>query len=238
MKKDVQGIILLLVGGMVLRLALGDQFLFYVAQAMRPWLVLSASVLVGLGVYLLWQVWTEHRAVRGTPDGPGDDHAHPGPRTAYLLLLPVLAVYVIAPAALGSYSAARQAPTAAVPVAPADLPALSGADPVEVPLRDYVVRAVWDDGRTLKGRTVSLTGFVTPNPDGGWWLTRMAMTCCAADAQASRIAVQEGPGFAADTWVTVTGTWVPGGGTADPAAIPIVRARQVVPVTPPRNPYE
>lgn len=226
---------LLLVGGMVLRLALGDQFLFYVAEAMRPWLLLSGALLVVLGGYTLWQVWREHR---DGPDSEAPGHDHPGPRTAYLLLLPVLAVYVIAPSALGSYSAARQTSTAAVPAAPADLPALSGPDPVSLPLRDYVVRAVWDNGRTLQGHTVSMTGFVTPNPAGGWWLTRMAMTCCAADAQASRIAVENAPALGADTWVTVTGSWVPGGGTADPAAVPVLRARDVTPVSQPHNPYE
>lgn len=250
MKKDVQGIILLLVGVMVLRLTLGDQFLFYVAEGMRPWLVLAGSALVGFGGYALWEAWRESRVAPGggnresaaeivVIDDEGDGHDHSrGPRIAYLLLLPVLAVYVVAPSALGSFSAARQATTSTAPPLDLDMPALSATDLADLPLRDYVVRAVWDGGETLRGRTLQMTGFVTPDPAGGWWLTRMSMACCAADAQASRIKVLDSVDLPADTWVQVRGSWLEGGGLNDPQAIPVVKATSVTPVATPRNPYE
>lgn len=216
---------LLLLGVMVLRLAVGDQFLFYVAEAMRPWLVLAAVVLVVLGGFGLWDAYA--RSDHGGSEG--------GPRIAYLLLLPVLAVYLVAPAALGAFSAERSAP--ATPPATADLPALP-RDPAEITLREYVIRAVWDAGRTLRGREVRLTGFVTPNPAGGWWLSRMSMACCAADAQASRITVVGAADLPADTWVTVTGRWVEGGGLADANAVPLLEPIDVTVVSRPRNPYE
>lgn len=245
MKKDVQGIILLLVGVMVLRLAAGDQFLFYVAEGMRLWLILAGGALVVFGSYALWEAWRESRAPHGPAagdivvidDGHGHDHSR-GPRIAYLLLLPVLAVYVVAPSALGSFSAARQSATSTAPPLDLNMPALSAADVADLPLRDYVVRAVWDGGQTLQGRQVTMTGFVTPDPEGGWWLTRMSMACCAADAQASRIKVLGAPELAADSWVTVTGTWVEGGGLNDPQAIPVLRPSSIVPTQVPRNPYE
>lgn len=254
MKKDVQGIILLLVGVMVLRLAAGDQFLFYVAEGMRLWLILAGGALVVFGSYALWEAWRESRTPQGADtvarhdadhaagdivviDDDGHDHSR-GPRIAYLLLLPVLAVYVVAPSALGSFSAARQSATSTAPPLDLNMPALSAADTADLPLRDYVVRAVWDGGQTLQGRQVTMTGFVTPDPDGGWWLTRMSMACCAADAQASRIKVLGAPELAADSWVTVTGSWVEGGGLNDPQAIPLLRPSSIVPTQAPRNPYE
>lgn len=223
MRRDVQGIVLLLVGVMVLRLAVGEQFLFYVAEGMRPWLVVAAVVLVGLGGLTLWDAYTD------------DDHGHAGPRIAYLLLLPVLAVFVVAPSALGAFSAERSTPSA--PPATADLPPLAD-DPAEIPLREFVIRAVWDAGRTLRGREVTMTGFVTPDPAGGWWLSRMSMACCAADAQASRIKVVGASELPADTWVTVSGRWVEGGGLADPDAVPLLEPTDVAAVSRPRNPYE
>ncbi len=254
MKKDVQGIVLLLVGVMVLRLALGDQFLFYVAEGMKPFLLASSVVLLVLGGYALWDSWREgnepadeqvharHEADLAVgeilvEDGHGHDHSR-GPRIAYLLLLPVLAVYVVAPSALGAFSAERQTTTSTAPAVDLQLPALPEGQISDMPLRDYVVRSVWDGGKTLQGREVRMVGFVTPDPEGGWWLTRMAMSCCAADAQASRIKVTETEDLPADAWVEVTGRWVEGGGVADPKAVPVLEATSVTPVPAPRNPYE
>ena len=244
MRRDVQAVILILVGGAVLRISVGDTFLNYVKEGMRVWLLLSGATLVVLGVLALIDVI--RRARRGEtieepdPFDPVDDdgHAHVhGPRAAWLLLLPVFAIFLIAPPALGAYAAARDTSNVAPPTQ-AKAPPLPAGDPVEISVSDYVSRAVWDDGLTLEGRTVQMTGFVTPNPQGGWWLTRMALTCCAADAVASKVQVMAGPDLPADTWVTLTGTWIPGGGTRSDSAIPLVQAGEVVEVPAPRNPYQ
>lgn len=247
MKKDTQGVILLLVGVTVLRLAWGDQYLFYVAEGMRPFLIGSGAVLLGLGGYALWEAYQGSRqsdpALGRDPEEHASEHDHGhdhgrGPRIAYLLLVPVLAVFIVAPSALGSFSAARQGTTSTAPPLDVDLPPLPPGQ-AELTLRDYVVRAVWDDATTLQGRRVTMTGFVTPDPSGGWWLTRMALACCAADAQASRVKVIDtATDLPADTWVTVTGSWVQGGGLRDPAAIPLLHAAAVRTVPVPRNPYE
>ncbi len=244
MRRDVQAVILILVGGAVLRISIGDTFLNYVKEGMRPWLLLSGGTLVVLGVLALIDVI--RRARRGEtaeepdPHDPVDDDGHShvhGPRAAWLLLLPVFAIFLIAPPALGAFAAARDT-TNAAPPAEAKAPPLPPGDPVEVTVADYVGRAVWDSGLTLEGRTVQMTGFVTPNPEGGWWLTRLSLACCAADAIASKIQAVEAPELPADTWVTVTGTWVPGGGTKSATAIPLVQVRDLVEVPQPKNPYE
>lgn len=245
MRRDVQAVVLILVGGAVLRITLGDTFLNYVQEGMRPWLLLSGGILVVLGVLALIDVLRKGReaADEETPhDEPHErDHGHGhgsgGPRAAWLLLLPVLAIFLIAPPALGAYAAARDVANSAPPQE-AKAPPLPPGDPAQVTVAEYVGRAVWDDGLTLEGRTVEMTGFVTPDPEGGWWITRMAVACCAADAIASKVKVLNTPDLPADTWVTMTGRWVPGGGTKNDTAIPLIEVIDLVEVPQPRNPYE
>jgi uncharacterized repeat protein (TIGR03943 family) len=245
MRRDVQAIILILVGGAVLRITIGDTFLNYVQEAMRPWLLLSGGILVVLGVLALIDVLRKGRAAddeRTPHDEPhehddGHGHGHGGPRAAWLLLLPVLAIFLIAPPALGAYAAARDVNNSA-PTGEAKAPPLPPGDPAAVTVAEYVGRAVWDDGLTLVDRTVEMTGFVTPDPAGGWWISRMAVACCAADAIASKVKVLEVPDLPADTWVTITGRWVPGGGTKTDTAIPLIEVLSLEEVPQPKNPYE
>lgn len=243
MRRDVQAVILLLVGGAVLRISIGDTFLNYVKEGMRPWLLLSGGVLVVLGLFALVDVLrTARRGGEAEPDphDPIDDHGHShthGPRAAWLLLLPVFTIFLVAPPALGAYSAARDTTNSSAP-AEAKAPPLPVGDPVPINLADYVARAVWDDGLTLDGRVVEMTGFVTPNPDGGWWLSRLSLACCAADAVATKIQTVDAPDLPANTWVTITGTWAPGGGTKSSTAIPLVVVESLTEVPQPRNPYE
>ena len=245
MRRDVQAVVLILVGGAVLRITIGDTFLNYVQEGMRPWLLLSGGILVVLGVLALIDVLRKGRvaADEETPhDEPhehddGHGHGSGGPRAAWLLLLPVLAIFLIAPPALGAFAAARDVANSAPPQE-AKAPPLPPGDPAQVTVAEYVGRAVWDDGLTLIDRTVEMTGFVTPDPAGGWWISRMAVACCAADAIASKVKVLDAPDLPADTWVTITGRWVPGGGTKNDTAIPLIEVIDLVEVPQPRNPYE
>ena len=119
---------------------------------------------------------------------------------------------------------------------PAELLPLPAGDPVDVPIADYITRAVWGQGQTLEGREVRLTGFVPPAPEGGWWVTRLGLACCAADALSFRARVLDAEDLPANSWVEVTGRWVPGD-SGDPA-IPLIEADDVERVPEPRNPYE
>lgn len=227
MNREVQGVIMVLFGSATLRISIGDTYLNYVKEVMQPWLIASGVLLVVLGLFTLGD------SVRRRPSGHG-------PASAWFLLLPVLTIFLVAPPALGAYTAARDL-TNAIPTSTEVLP-LPAGDPVEVYVSDYINRAVWDDGRTLDGRTVEITGFVTPNPDGGWWLTRLSLACCAADAFAGKIQIVNPPvGWespAANTWAVVSGEWVPGGGTESDMAIPLLQPREIIEIPQPRNPYD
>lgn len=218
MNRDTQGLLVLLTGAALVRIGADDTLLRYVRAWMRPGLLAAGVVLVLLGLVSLRQ----------------DRHGHAGgPWSAWLLLLPVLAIVVVAPPALGAYTAGRAVTTVARP-ASTDFPPLAHGDPVGITLTDFAMRAVWDRGRTLAGRRVRMVGFVSPRSGGGFHLTRIAVTCCAADARAIRVAVPGGRSFPADSWVAVTGTYA----GLEAHAVPVLRAGSAEPVPAPAEPYE
>ena len=119
---------------------------------------------------------------------------------------------------------------------------LPAGNPVRLTVIDYADRAVYDHGRSLAGRTVTLTGFVAFDQAGAPYLVRMLLNCCAADAQPVKVGLTGGvpPVLQPDSWLEVTGTY-----TAEQAkdpvnggAIPFVEVGQARPVPPPADPYE
>ncbi|MFI2631875.1 TIGR03943 family putative permease subunit [Streptomyces collinus] len=175
----------------------------------------------------------------GHGHGPGGHgHGPGGPRVAWFLTLPALALLLFPPPALGSYSAEREAAQRAARGV-GTFPALPSGNPVDLTLGEFGSRAVYDSGRSLKGRTVRLTGFVTRGGDGTWYVTRLLVSCCAADATSAKAEVRGAQAPPVDTWVTVTGTWHPEGGLGSDAAWPpVVDARSVRQVPQPDSPYE
>lgn len=262
MTRDVGSIILILIGGALIRITSQDIYLRYVKESMRPWLITSGVILILLGLLQLAEIWrtarrelaakTAGQDSQGADEGHGANEghgAHAAPRMAWLLVLPILAIFLIAPPALGAYTAERQSSVTVAPDATALAPPLPAGDPVALALNDYASRAIWDDGKTLVGRNVSLTGFATAAPNGGWYLTRLTLTCCAADATVTKILVLSSdstpasptpakPVPATNSWVTVVGQWVPGGGTQSETAIAHIQAETVTPVPTPSNVYE
>ena len=99
-------------------------------------------------------------------------------------------------------------------------------------------RAGVEDGSTIKDRDVRLTGFVSTDENGNWYVTRIAIACCAADASASRVRVEDyDDAPARDSWVAVTGRWVEGtapGGKSETA----IEAASVEPREAPANTYQ
>ncbi|MEH0420298.1 TIGR03943 family putative permease subunit [Streptomyces sp. B21-083] len=249
MRRYGGAVLLLLTGGAVLRISLfSELYLRYVQEGLRPYLVVSGVVLVLLGVVAAVARGRgetedpeddEHDERDGHGDGDGHGHRHGhGPRVAWLLTLPALALLLFPPPALGSYSADREAAQRAAQGV-GTFPALPAGNPLELTVGEFGSRAIFDSGRSLKGRTVRLTGFVTHGDDGAWYVTRLLVSCCAADATTGKVEIRDADAPVTDTWVTVTGTWVPKGKLGSDAAWPpVLDAGSVRTVAEPSNPYE
>lgn len=239
-------LLLALMGAAILRISLfSELYLRYVQAGLRPYLVVSGVVLVLLGAVMAVMAVVRRSAPddddeHDEHDGHGEEGHHHGPRIAWLLTLPALALLLFPPPALGSYSADREAARRAAQGV-GTFPALEAGDPVELTLAEFSSRAIYDSGRSLKGRTVRMTGFVThgDGDDGTWYVARLLVTCCAADATTNKAEVRGDDAPPVDTWVTVTGTWHPEGEPGTDAAWPaVLDVTSVKRVKQPADPYE
>ncbi|WP_437033201.1 TIGR03943 family putative permease subunit [Streptomyces sp. enrichment culture] len=180
--------------------------------------------------------------VPGRPDEPavGTARHHREPRVVWLLALPLVALILVAPPALGSYTAAHTGTALQKPFGFPDVP--EGRGPLRLSVGEYAARAVYDDGRHLRDRPLRITGFVTLDRDGAPHLVRMTLNCCAADAQPVKIALTGNvpPVLRPDSWLEITGTYTPRR-TKDPVndgPVPYVEVTASRPVQPPADPYD
>ncbi|RFS83335.1 DUF1980 domain-containing protein [Actinomadura spongiicola] len=174
MSRAAQNMLLIMVAAAMLWITLGSgEYVNYVRPGFRFLLVPAASALLVLGAAGLRREW-RHTA----PADHGHDHSR-GPRAAWLLCLPILAVFLVAPPALGSFTVSRDTGRAAPPPVRPDegferLPT-SGA-PISMTMQEFLGRA-WEaqnrDPSALAGVPVRLTGFVAPARQGGWHVTRL-----------------------------------------------------------------
>jgi uncharacterized repeat protein (TIGR03943 family) len=234
--RRTQGVMLLVVGATALWLGLSDASLAYVRAALRPPLAASGLVLLALAVGAL------RAGPQARPAAPAG-HGHGGRLGAgWLLILPVLVLLLVAPPALGSYAASRQAPRAGGPVG--TFPPLAGPVDGAVPMTvsEFVGRALYDQRRSLEGARVRVLGFATPGDEGGYRLARFNVFCCAADAEAYEIVVRGDPSpRQPDQWLLVEGHWLPEPPLtriAPSSRRPVLVAESVTPVRPPTDPYE
>jgi uncharacterized repeat protein (TIGR03943 family) len=232
--------LLVIIGLIALTAAVNGLYLNFVKPGLRIPLVFAGLVLVALGAYGLLMP-TRPRGTF-TDRGPqvGHDHGR-GPRVGWLLVVPFLILGVVVPPPLGSFSAQQDSGQLRSTAVAEDLAALdSGPEPVPMSLGEYSARALFDEGKSLQGRRVRLTGFVSTVDHGtGWALTRMALSCCAADGYAIKVDVIGGERLPDDTWLEVVGTWQPTPADADPAsALAVLRIEEMRTVKTPAQPYE
>ncbi|MGW2209306.1 TIGR03943 family putative permease subunit [Streptomyces sp. NPDC001781] len=239
MRRLAQTALLALIGaGLLHTAAFTDLYLRYVKEGLRPVLIASGAVLLILaGVNAVLDLRrSEH------PHDPHHGHAHghdhsTAPKVAWLLALPALSLLLYAPPALGAYTAAH---SNGKPVAtPKErFPALPATSPLPLTLTGFTQRVQQDPTRAIEGRQVRLTGFVTPaGAGGGWYLTRIIFTCCAADSQTVKVRVHGPDAPPADTWLAVTGTWHPAGRLGTRTAEAALDAEETHPVAQPVNAY-
>ncbi len=224
-----------LLGAALLHAGATDLYLRYVKAALQPLLLASGGVLIAAALATAWYERRRAKAARAS----GDGHSHPEPRISWLLLLPLLSLILVAPPALGSYSAVRAGTALQKPYGYGTLPA---GNPVPLSVVDYASRAAYGHGRSLHGRSVRVTGFLALDRTGTPYLVRMALNCCAADAQPVKIALtgKLPPVLQPDAWLEVTGNYIPR--TArDPVnngPIPYLKVASVRPVPTPHDPYD
>ncbi|KUN33901.1 hypothetical protein AQJ30_32150 [Streptomyces longwoodensis] len=253
MNRQAQSALLFLLGAALWHAGTTDLYLRYVKAGLRPLLLAAAVVLVAAAVASVGYGWRRGRRGAGSGAGPGsglghglgtdgpgaDGHGHHAPHVSWLLLLPLLALILVAPPALGSYSATRTGTALQQPLA---YPALPATGPLRLSVVDYAGRAVYGKGRTLEGRRIQVTGFVAVDRSGTPYLVRMALNCCAADAQPVKIGLTGAipPVLQPDTWLTVTGTYTPRT-EKDPVnggPVPFLRVTEATPVPVPHDPYD
>ncbi|MER7838263.1 TIGR03943 family protein [Streptomyces sp. NPDC096040] len=236
MNRQAQAAVMFLVGAALLHAGATDLYLRYVKAGLRPLLLAAGAVLIVSALATAWYEWRRSR--RRTP-ATATAHAHPEPRISWLLVLPLLALILIAPPALGSYSAMRAGTALQQPYGYTKLPT---GDPIPLNLVDYAGRAVYDHGRSLDGHSVRITGFVAVDTAGTPYLVRMALNCCAADAQPVKIALtgRIPPVLQPDAWLQVTGTYT-ARRTKDPVnggPIPFLKVTEAKPIPTPADPYD
>lgn len=241
MRRETQNVVLVLLGGALLKIGLDGTYLRYVKPSLLPLLLTAGAVVLGLGAVAIV------RDLRNGGYHALDDHEGHGGRSPWLLVLPVLAVLLVAPPALGADSVERagQPPAALDPIGAFE-PLPPGAVPA-LRLTDFVSRAVWDDTDSLTGRPVRLSGFVVRPDDGTIRLARLVIACCAADANPVTVRLDTGsdPALAdrlaavpQDGWLTVSGTLVDGSGTPEDRFTPALAVTALDTIPAPELPYE
>jgi uncharacterized repeat protein (TIGR03943 family) len=249
--------IVAVLGVLNLKLVTSGRFVDYVRPRMGPPLMGAAMVLVAAGASGLFGLVPSRRRRRANATPPLPLERRVGPaasaveRAGLAVVIPIVLLATVPVAPLGAFAAGLRSGSGRAPPSPSLFAPLArpvrGA--VELSVSDFVSRALYDPGASLRGVTVRLVGFAAPDPrapTGSFDLVRFAIYCCAADAIALRVRVHlprslgRPPGV--DTWLEVTGLWhqappiAPG--AFDPSILPVLDARSIHAIAVPANPYD
>jgi uncharacterized repeat protein (TIGR03943 family) len=239
MRRETQNVLLVLLGGALLKISLNGTYLRYVKPSQLPWLIAAGAVMV---IVAFISIGRDVVAARRPAEPVDVGHAHHSSHSTWLLLLPVLAVFLIAPPALGADAVDRAGTrTPPVPATSSDFgfAALPPGDVIDQSMRDFVERAAWDASGSLNDRTVRLTGFIV-HQGTDTFLARMTIGCCAADAYPVK-AKLAGSGLdtlASDSWIQATAQYQAGTSTKESRYVPTVTLKSVQPTAEPEDPYE
>lgn len=251
MRRETQNVLLLLLGGALLKISINGQYVRYVKPSLQPWLIACGAIAILLAVIGIVRDLSKQRRSRDgdevhgdLDDDPHGAHQHSS-RSPWLLMLPVLAIFLIAPPALGADKVARSGDRSIAGQAPQGNANIDFAELPDEPapllkIGDVVTRAVWDDAGSLDGRQIRLVGFVAKGADGSSFLARLIIGCCAADATPVKVKLEGGQTaqYPPDTWLEVRGEVRPDTATEENGYTPTFAVAEATPVEEPADPYE
>jgi uncharacterized repeat protein (TIGR03943 family) len=239
-KRETQNILLVLLGGALLKIALNGTYLRYVKPGQQAWLIGAGAVMVILAfVSIGHDIVASRRPEPVTGEIHEHEHEHRSHST-WLLILPVLAVF-LAPPALGEDAVNRAFGRTPAPPSSQDFgfPPLPAGDVVDQRVKDFVERAAWDKSGSLNDRTVRLTGFIV-HRDNETFMARLAIGCCAADAFPVKVKLA-GDGLdtlVSDAWHRATVRYQAGSSTKESKYVPTVTITDIESIAEPPDPYE
>ena len=192
----------------------------------------------------------EHEDAQGD-----DDHDQPAARSrradtvrallaGTIIASATIALLVLPPSTLTSATATqRSINSGGSTLEGAEAPSLVGGDTSQFSVKDWALLVRQNpDPEYLAGKTVDVTGFVTPSPDDPenvFYVSRFVVTCCAVDAQPVGVPVHL-PGWDdsldADEWVTVSGEFEPNADSSSAEAL-LLEPADVTPTEQPAQPY-
>ncbi len=243
MNRLAQGVVLILLGGAVVKASVTDMYLRYVREWMQYFLIAAGAVLIIAGIMTI--IYDLRHGSHVDDHDHGDDKPHKEPRVGWLLIAPVLGLLLVAPPALGAFAAGQSG--SAVLQASDLYPPLPEGDPADISVLDYATRGIFDKGESMKDtkgsyRTVRMTGFLSAGPNGEQVVTSMMLSCCAADARPIKVGmtgrIPEGLGN--DQWVELVGKYTTKT-SVDPVnnqTITYIDIAEWRKIDPPRNQYE
>ncbi|WP_053737783.1 TIGR03943 family protein [Nocardia sp. NRRL S-836] len=248
MRRETQNILLVLLGGALLKISFSGLYLRYVKPGLLPLLIAGGAVMIGLALFAI--ITDIRRGKPATEADAADEHAEHGghadhgaehshsSRSTWLLLLPVLAVFLISPPALGGDVVGSAADTNQTQRARNLLGELPSGEVIPLSMTEFVTRTAWDESGTLDNRRVRLTGFLT-RAEGTTYVARIAISCCAADARPLKVRLLgDVPALPDEQWVEVTGQVVPKSASEQTSWVPSFTVESVNPVAEPTEPYE
>ena len=232
MRRETQNILLVLLGGALLKISFSGLYLRYVQKSLLPLLIAAGVTMIGLALFAIIR-----DIRRGKAADDGHEHSHSS-RSTWLMLLPVLAVFLISPPALGGDVVNSAADTNQTQRSRNLLGNLPSGDVIPLSMTEFVTRTAWDESGTLDGRRVKLTGFLL-RADGATYVARLAISCCAADARPLKVRVTgDVPALPDEQWVEVTGQVVPKSANEKNSWVPSFTVESFTAVAEPVEPYE
>jgi uncharacterized repeat protein (TIGR03943 family) len=246
----------------LIRLSVTGDYSRYVKSVMRWPLLFSGLVLAAMALIGLLSQKSPHEGAQDSAhdhnEDNGNDHGndcddHSSSPIGWLLVLPVLAVLVVAPPSLSGWGLSGQANAGANSRGDSggSQPSWSQLDTTpgvatKLSMWDFVGRALEPESPTVTGREVELIGFIVEDPKASsdnsaqfFEVARYSIACCAADGRAARIRITgsakpttQSAGVS-QTWVQLTGELLRIDGD-----IPVLTMTSLNVIEEPDNPYE